>query len=79
MPKPPPSPPGLISHSLASCTLTSGGIWFTAAGFGISFEAAHLLVVKQARGTKRKLSGLAAFNLAHLAAQAASDASDTPA
>ena len=42
----------------------AGGVWFSGSGFGVAFEATNILVVKAAsRGTKRKLTGLAAFNL----------------
>ena len=41
---------------------TKGGVYFLSGGFGLSFEATGLLVVKQARGTKRKL-GLSGFKL----------------
>ena len=40
------------------------GVWFSGSSFGLAFEATNLLVVKTgSRGTKRKLTGLAAFNL----------------
>ena len=41
---------------------TKGGVYFLSGSFGLSFEATGLLVVKQARGTKRKL-GLSGFKL----------------
>jgi hypothetical protein len=53
---------------------TKGGVWFSGSAFGLSFEATNLLVVKTvARGVKRKLSGLNAFNLT-----ASSDAEAAP-
>jgi len=43
---------------------TKGGVWFSGSSFGLACEATNLLVVKKtARGSKRKLTGLAAFNL----------------
>ena len=41
---------------------TKGGVWFSGSGFGLAFEATNILVVKTA-SRKRKLTGLAAFNL----------------
>jgi len=40
-----------------------GGLWVSPSGYGVTFEATNLLVVKQARGTKRKMTGLSAFDL----------------
>ena len=41
---------------------TKGGVYFMSKDFGISFEATSILIVKDQRGTKRKL-GVLAFNL----------------